>query len=68
MTPCAVVVDRYDGVVIRLGQSPYHVCGALLHFRVGSLHGIQLNTRGVATRINRRNGPATHTNAVIVSA
>ena len=68
MTPCAVVVDRYDRVVIRFGQGPYHVCGALLHFRIGSLHGIQFNTRGVAARVNRRNGPATHTNAVIVSA
>ena len=68
MAPCAVVVDGNDGVVVRLGQSPYHVCGPLLHLWVGSLHGIQLNTRGVAARVNRRNGPATHTNAVIVSA
>ena len=68
MAPCAVVVDRYDRVVIRFGQGPYHVCGALLHLWVGSLHGIQFDTRGVAARVNRRNSPATHTNAVIVSA
>ena len=52
MAPCAVVVDGNDGVVIRFGQGPYHVCGALLHLRVGSLHGIQLNARGVAARVN----------------
>ena len=68
MAPCAVVVDGNDRVVVRFGQGPDHVCGTLLHLRVGSLHGIQLDTRGIATRVNRRNGSATHTNAVIVSA
>ena len=68
MAPCAVVVDGNDRVVIRFGQGPDHVCGPLLHLWVGSLHGIQLNAGGVAARVNRRNSPATHTNAVIVSA
>ena len=52
MAPCAVVVNGNDGVVIRLGQSPDHVCGTLLHLWVGSLHGIQFDTRGVTARVN----------------
>ena len=62
-----VVVDTYHGVVVFLDQSAHEVVGALLHLWIGALHGIELNTVGVASGIDRRNGAATKTDAIVVA-
>ena len=68
VTGRTVVVDRHHGVVFLLAEGAHEVGGALLHFGVGALHGIELNTRAVTPRVDRRNRAAAETDAVVVTA
>ena len=62
-----VVVDGDDGVDILLTERTHEVVGTLLHLRVGTLHGIQLDAVAVATRVDRRHRAAAQTDAVVVA-
>ena len=67
VTGRTVVVDRHHGVVFLLAEGAHEVGGALLHFGVGALHGIELDARAVTPRVDRRNRAATETDAVVVA-
>ena len=67
MTCRTVVVDAHHGVHLLLAERTHQVVGTFLHLGVGTLHGIQLDAAGVATRIHRRHTAATQTDAVVVA-
>ena len=64
----AVVMDADHGVDILLAEGAYQVIGALLHFRVSTLYGIQLDTAGVASCLDGRDGAAAQSDAIVVAA
>ena len=63
----AVVVYRDNRIVVALDQSTHEIVCAFLHFRVRALHGVQLDTVAIASRINRRDTTATQSDAVVVA-
>ena len=67
MSACAVVVDRHDRIAVALGKSTYDIADTLLHLGIGSLHSVQLDSVGILTCSDRRNGAAAHTDAVVVA-
>ena len=67
VTAGTVVVDGDDGVLVGFRHGTYHVRYTFLHFGVGPLYGIQLDGIGILSRLDRRNGAATHTDAVVVA-
>ena len=67
VTACTVVVDRDNRIVVRFGNRTDHVGNTFLHFRVGTLHGVQLDTAGVLPCVYRRNRAASHTDTVVVT-
>ena len=67
MTSCAVVMDGDYRVVVRFGNRTDYVGNAFLHFRVGALYGVQLDTAGILTRVYRRDSASAHTDAVVVA-
>ena len=62
-----MVMDAADGVAVALSHRTDDVAHALLHFGVGTLHGVQLDGVAVLARIDTRHGAATHTDAVVVA-
>jgi len=48
-----VVMNRYHRIFILFAKSTNHVVGTFLHFCIGTLYGIQLDSAAVATCINR---------------
>ena len=64
----AVVVDRDDGVIVGLAEGTHQVGGTLLHFGVGTLHGVQFHGGTVAARIYRRHAAAAQADAIVVAA
>ena len=67
VTSRTVVVDTYYRVYILLAQCADEVVGTLLHLRVSTLNGVQLNTVAVTAGINRRYRTATETDAIVVA-
>ena len=67
MSSCPVVVNRNNRVYIALGHRPDGVTYPSLHFRIGTLHRIQLNSVGIYSRIHGRNGTTTHSDAIIIT-
>ena len=67
VSACTVVVDGDHRVVVRFGNRTDHVGNTFLHFRVGTLYGIQLDTAGILTCVYGRDGTATHTDTVVVT-
>ena len=67
VTACAVVMDGDNRVVVRFGDRTDHVGYAFLHFRVGTLYGVQLDTAGILARVYGRDSAAAHTDAVVVA-
>lgn len=67
VTPCAVVVDGNDGVLVQLTQCTDDVSRSLLHFGVGALYSVQFNAGMVLAGIDRRHGTTTHTDAVVIA-
>ena len=45
MTGRTVVVDRYDRIFILFTQCAHYVVRTFLHFSIGTLYGVQLDTR-----------------------
>ena len=62
-----MVVDADDGVVVLLAQGAYHVVGALLHFGVGTLYGVQLDATAVTAGFHGTYTAATKTDAVVLT-
>ena len=62
-----VVVDRYNWVFVFFAQCTYHVVSTFLHFCIGTLDSVQLDTRRVTSCFYRRNGTTTQTDAVVVT-
>ena len=46
-----MVVDGYHRIVVFFAEGTYHVVGTFLHFCIGALYGVQLNTATVASGI-----------------
>ena len=67
MTSCAVVMDGDNRVVVRFGNRTDHVGNAFLHFRVGTLYGVQLDTACILSRVYGRYGSTTHTDTVVIA-
>ena len=53
VTSRTVVVDRDNRVRVFLHKSTHEIICTLLHLRVGTLYGIQLNTIAITTSIYR---------------
>ena len=68
VSPRSMIVDRDDGVTFGLGDGTDHVGRPFLHLRIGTLHGIQLDTACILSRIDRRDSASTHTDAVIITS
>ncbi|GFI33911.1 hypothetical protein IMSAGC014_00399 [Bacteroidaceae bacterium] len=68
MSGRSVVVDADYGVDVFFAEGTYQVVGALLHFGVGALHGVQFDAAGVTARIDRADGAAAQSDAVVVAA
>ena len=64
---CTVVVDRDNRVGICFGQCANHVGNTFLHFRVGTLHGIEFDGVVVLSGVDRRHSAAAHTDAVVIA-
>ena len=67
MTCRTVVVDTYHRIVVFLAECPYEVVCALLHLRVGSLHGVELDAVAVSSGVHRRYRAAAESDAVVVA-
>ena len=67
MTCRTVVVDRNNGVHLLFAKRTDKVVGALLHFGISSLNGVEFYTGGIATRINGADTTAAQTDAIIVA-
>ena len=62
-----MVMDRDDRVLVRLGDRTDHVSRTFLHFRVGTLYGVQLDTACILPRVYGRDGSTTHTDTVVIA-
>ena len=62
-----MIVNRHNGVLIFFHQCTHEVIGSLLHLRVSTLHGIQLDAVAIATRIDRRHRSATQSDAIVIA-
>ena len=62
-----VVVDGHHRVGFFFAEGTYHVVGTFLHFGVGTLHGVQLDTATVASGIYRGYGTTAQADAVVVT-
>ena len=62
-----VVVDRNNRIHIFFAECTHYVVGTFLHFRVGTLYGIQFDTAAVTTGIYRRYGTATQSDTIVVT-
>ena len=62
-----MVVDGDNGVFIRLSHGPDGVGHTFLHLGIGPLYGIQFDGMAELARGHRRNGTATHADAVVVA-
>ena len=67
MPSCPMVMNGYNRVHIALGHRPDGVTYPSLHFRIGTLHRIQLDSVSIYPGIYRRNGTTTHSDAVIIT-
>ena len=67
VTGTAVIVDRDDRILFLLAQGTDDVVCTLLHLWVGTLYGIQLDARRIASCLNRRNRAAAKTDAVVLT-
>ena len=63
----AVVVDGDDGVFVFFAECAYDVVRALLHFRIGALHGVQFNAAAVASRLDGTYRAAAQADAVVLA-
>ena len=63
-----VVVNGNHRINIFFTKSTYHVIDTLLHFGIGTLHGIQFNAAAITSGIDRRHRTSAQANAVVVAA
>ena len=63
----AVVVNRDNRVDIFLAKSADKVIVALLHLRIGALHGVEFDTIGIAACVYRRNRATAQSDAIVVA-
>ena len=64
----AVVMDGNYRVDIFFHEGAHEVVGTLLHLRVGTLHGVELDAIAIASGIDRRDATTTETDAIVVTA
>ncbi len=62
-----MIVDRDNGIDITLAESAHQIVGTLLHFGVGTLHGIQFDATRIATRIDRRHRASAQSDAIVIT-
>ena len=63
----SVVVNADYGVDVFLAQGTYQIVGALLHLRIGSLHGVQLDAAAVATGVHAGDTASTEPDTIVVA-
>ena len=63
----SVVVDADNGVHLLFAQGTNQVVGTLLHLRVGTLNGIQLDAAAVSACLNAGYRASAQTDAVVVA-
>ena len=62
-----MVVDTNHWVLVILNEGTNQVVGTLLHLRVGTLNGVELDTVAVSTGIYRRYTTTTKTDAIVIT-
>ena len=62
-----MVMNGNHWVDVFLNEGTYEVVSTLLHLRVGTLYGVELNAVAVAAGIYRRNATATESDAIVVT-
>ena len=62
-----VVVDGHHGVVFFFAKRTHEVGCTLLHFRIRTLHSVELDARVITSGVYRRNRTTTQTDAVVVT-
>ncbi len=68
MTACSVIMNRDNRIDILFYHGTDSIHGSFLHFRIGTLHRIQLNGIGKFAGSYRRNRTASHTNTIIIAS
>ena len=67
MASGSVVVNRDDGIFLGFGHRPNDVGYSFLHFRIGSLYGVQLDGIVVLSGFYRWDCSSTHTDTIVVT-
>ena len=62
-----MVMNRNHRIHLFFAKSAYYVVGTFLHFCVGTLHSVQLDTAAVTAGVNRRYGTATQSDTIVVT-
>ncbi len=68
MAAGTMVMNRDYRIVVAFSHGTNHVRYTFLHLRIGTLHGIELDSIGILSGFDRRYGTATHADAVVVTA
>ena len=63
-----MIMDADHGIHFLFAKRTHQVIGTLLHFGVGSLHGIEFYTTAVATCIHTGNAAAAKADAIVITA
>ena len=62
-----MIVNRYNWIIVGLTQCPDGIVNPFLHFRICTLHRVQLNGIFKFSSCHRGNSASTHTNPVIIA-
>ena len=63
-----MIVNGYDRVMVALYHTSYGVCSPFLHFRVGTLNGVQFYSCSKFAGIGAGYCSTAHTNTVVVAS
>jgi len=63
-----MIMDRDDGIFVEFYQGADGIGHTFLHFRIGSLHGIEFDAAAGGAGIGGGNGGSAHADAVIIAA
>ena len=63
-----MVMDADDGIDFLFAKRPHEIVGTLLHFRVGTLHGVEFNASAISAGVHAGNAATAQAYAIIVTA
>ena len=68
MSGRTMVMYGDNGIDFFFTESTNQIVGSFLHFGVGTLDGVEFNTIGITSGVNRGNGTSSQTDTIIVSS